>query len=218
MSDTTSATTSLPAAAQSMRDSAKWLVGGVAATAAGIFAGSSLTAFGALKPAADTLRFGEAVGGLLLGFLGLACIFGAAVRVLTRESMTLREIALFDGSAGSEIGSLRDKLVERYRDRLPTGARTFKDYVDRVDAARQNPESPDAASLLARAREDNAVIAADAGFLFVRARFEHLVRTLRWATVLAIIGFGLFAWAANPPKPEPAPPAFSLTIRGSARH
>lgn len=216
----------MAAASQSLRDAAKWLVGGVAATAAGVFAGSSLTALGSLDLATNAPRLGMAAAGILIGFTALAFIFGRAIQVLTRESMTFLEIATPVDGEDKEITKLRNKLFERYRAQLPSNAPTFAEYVRRVDEAAKrleadpiNPDSNDGAliariaqdtQLLGRAARDNTVWSADASFLFARSRFDRLVGTLRWATLLAIVGFGLFAWAANPPKQSPPPDCSTL--------
>lgn len=205
MSDPDPVASAMATAAQSLRDTARWMVGGVVGTAAGIFAGSSLTAFGSLDPVANTLRLILAIGGLLVGFGALAVILHHAISVLTRESMTFREIASAGHDNLPEWVEVRARLLERYRDRLPPGAASFADYVGLVDQARStNPQTPATAQLLARAREDNTLFGADGSFLFVRARFERLVCALWRAAPFAILGFALFAWAANPPKPDAA--------------
>lgn len=198
-------------AAQSLRDTAKWLVGGVAATAAGVFAGSSLTSLGSLDPMKDTERLMAACAGFIVGLGALAFIFGAAIRVLTRESLTMEAVAR---STEPEVKAVRIILEERYAARLPANNRSLAGYVDAVDLALQNPTQQANADLIKRAVGDNAIMSADAGFQLVRRRFDALIGTLKWATALAIVGFGVFAWAANPPKPNPPPPAFSLTIQG----
>lgn len=204
---------SMAAAAQSLRDTAKWLVGGVAATAAGVFAGSSLTSLGSLDWPADRLRLSLALAGVIMGFLGLAAIMRAAVGVLNRRSLTMREIASANDEA---VVALREALEVRYKGRFPDGVTTLTAYVERVEAARQRGGTAEEdRALLANARDDNEVMSADATFLIVKARFDRLVITLGWATSLTIAGFGLFAWAANPPQsppPAPDPPALSLTI------
>jgi hypothetical protein len=215
MSDTTAST--MAAAAQSLRDAAKWLVGGVVATAAGVFAGTSLTAFGSLDPFANTLRMLIALGGLLAGFAGLAFIFASAIGVLNRHSITFREIATA-GQADKTLINVRRRLLERYRHLLPPGAQTFADYVRQVDEAlSKSSPSDDERELISRAREHNAIIGSDASFLMVESRFQNLVKTIWIATPLAILGFGMFAWAANPAKPVApsvaCPPAVQTPTR-----
>jgi hypothetical protein len=204
------------AASQSLRDTAKWLVAGIVATAAGVFAGTSLTAFGTLNPLTETARFGAAIGGLLAGFAALGFILYSAVRVLTRESLSFAELLSFTDAESLKIKNI---LENRYKYMLPRGANTLADYVNLVDGAvRKEVRTEQDTALIAQAIKDNAVITADAAFLFVRQRFQRLIGHLWWTTPLAIVGFGLFAWAANPPKPIPVPPAFSLTIHGATHH
>jgi len=214
MSEVTATSSSATAAAsQSLRDTAKWLVGGVVATAAGVFAGSSLTAFGSVNPLIDTSRFSAAIIGLLLGFVALAFILGYAVRVLTRESMSFNELL---SSEDKDILATKNLLEDRYRYMLPVGVTSLSEYVGEVDkVVKKMQRTNEDLAFIAQAARDASVITADASFLFVRRRFQALILILSWTTPLAILGFGLFAWAANPPKPTPIPPAFSLTIHGS---
>lgn len=206
------------AAAQSLRDTAKWLVGGVVATAAGVFAGSSLTSLGSLDPTDDRQRLLLAIGSLLVGFVGLAIILVPAVLVLVRETKTFREIATPAQREKAEIVRLRAALLERYRSQLPPGIASFDAYVSRVDEAfAREPKAAGDSELIARAVANFAIFNADAGFLFVRNRFKTLLLLLAPGAVVAIVGFGLFAWAANPPPGKSAPPAFSLTIQGAAK-
>ncbi len=114
----------MAAASQSLRDTAKWLVGGVAATAAGVFAGSSLTALGSLDWTTNFPRLAMAAAGISSDSTGLGIIFVSAIQVLTRESMTFLEIATPVVGEDKEITKLRNKLFERYRAQLPSNAPT----------------------------------------------------------------------------------------------
>ncbi len=92
-SPVTAALTMRAAASASLRETAKWLVGGVTATAVGIFAGSSLTNLGSLDFTEDAQRLSIVILGLILGFSGLAAILAAAIRVLTVEGFSFRALA-----------------------------------------------------------------------------------------------------------------------------
>ncbi|CCV10564.1 hypothetical protein [Mesorhizobium sp. STM 4661] len=205
----------MAAATQSLRDTAKWLVGGVVATAAAVFAGSSLTSLGALDPTADQQRLLFALGGLVVGFIGLAAILGPAFRVLVVETRTVREFAV---ATEPEFTRVRDRLITRYQAEFPAGVNSFEGYVKAVDEAhgRLKLGGTDATDmdLVDKATADFPVFNADAGFNVVRNRFASLQCGLVFGTILAILGFGVFAWAANPPPPKSTPPAFSLTIQG----
>ncbi len=108
----------MAASTQSLRDTAKWMVGGVAATAVGVFAGSSLTSLGTLDPTTDRGRLLLAIAALVVGFIGLAAIFEKAIRVLTVETMTFRQVAA-PAVAGSERAALQATLIETYSALLP---------------------------------------------------------------------------------------------------
>jgi len=161
----------------------------------------------------DTARLGAAGAGFIAGLIALAFIFGAAIRVLTRESLTMEEVAR---ATESEVAAVRAILEKRYKATLPANNQSLTGYVEAVNTALQQPKEPANADLIERAVRDNAIFSADAGFQLVRARFDCLVGRLKWTTLLAIVGFGVFAWAANPPKLSSPPPACSVTIQGGA--
>ncbi|WP_027059334.1 hypothetical protein [Mesorhizobium loti] len=207
--------TAMAAGSQSLRDTAKWLVGGVVATAAAVFAGSSLTSLGALDPTEDRQRMLLALGALLVGFAGLAIILIPALRILVVEARTFREFAT---STDPEISMVRNRLLSRYQKEFPAGADSFDRYQQYVDEAqtriKQGGKDKTDTDLIAKATTDFATFNADAGFNVVRNRFTYLCYGLAIGTLLAILGFGVFAWAANPPPAKSPPPAFSLTIQG----
>jgi hypothetical protein len=206
---------SLTGAAQSLRDTSKWLVGGVIGTSAGVFAGSSLTTLGSLDLTNDRWRLELAGVGLVAGLLALAAVFFFALRVLDRGSFTMRELSGAQGR--STLARIKPTLLDRYRTRLPAGASNFADYVRLVQAAVDaDPQTQAGADLLAKARVDDDIVSADAGLMFVKRRYRALLITLCIATPVAAAGFGVFAWAANPPKASAPPQAFSITCGPAA--
>lgn len=204
----------LTGAAASLRDSAKWLVGGVVATAAGVFAGSSLSNLGSLDPAHDGGRLALAGCGALLGFSALAMIAKFAIDVLTVESVTLRQLASAENSTRPEDEQLKqvaEEMVMRHAQSIPSGFRNFSELLADVDAKLADPAANRA--FLTTAASFDARVMPDAGFRYVRHRFERLRAALLPAVAAAILGFGTFAWAANPPKADrPAPPASNIFI------
>src|SRR4051794_3673509 len=162
MSDVGPVGSTIAAASQSLRDTSKWLVGGVVATAAGVFAGASLTSFGSLNPSTDTLRFGLAIYGLVFGFVALAFILRAATKVLTLESISLDELL---SSNNPELIDLKTILNQRYKHLLPQGTNTLGEYSGAVDAVSRKEEKTDNdQAYLDRAARDKALITADARF------------------------------------------------------
>jgi hypothetical protein len=193
----------LAAAAQSLRDTAKWFAGGVAATAATVFAGTSLTSLGSLDPVEDFGRLAMAGAGLLVGFMGLGRILGRTVEVLRIRSLTMREIS---ESGERDVVKMRETLEARYKPRFPRTVNSIANYVALVDDARegrilkvQGTDGPDPAdAILEAAARDEAMLRADGGFLMVSAAFERMMVTVRRGAIVAIVGFTVFAWAANP--------------------
>jgi hypothetical protein len=201
---------SLAGAAQSLRDTSKWLVGGVIGTSAGVFAGSSLTALGSLDPTNDRWRLELAGAGLMVGLLALSFVFYFALRVLDRGSFTMRELAAARGL--KTLAKIKPDLIVRYRTRFPDGVKDFEGYVRLVETTVNiDPQTDETAKILERATVDDDIISADAGLMFVKRRYRALLITLCVATPAAAAGFGVFAWAANPPKTPGPLPAFSLT-------
>jgi hypothetical protein len=213
MSDSATPNAPLAAAAQSLRDTAKWLVGGVTATAASIFAGSSLTNLGSLDPATDTARLAAAVGGIIVGFVALGVVFRDSVRVLTRDSITLRELAASEKQQG-DLAMVAASITARYQHSLPNNIQSLADYVTAVDNHRMiEPPTETSLAFLRDAECFQLLAMPDACFLVVRNRFERLVRTLPLSICAAAVGFGLFAWAANPPGPQAPKTEKGMTIR-----
>lgn len=192
------------AASTSLRDTAKWLVGGVAATGVGIFAGSSLTKLGSLSFADSAPRLWMAIGGLALGFIGLAIILTQAIAVLTVDSLDFPTLAT---EKGGSVAKTRTKLEKRYKGTLPGGATELDDLFKKADAA-EDKSDDDSVAFMAEFLPFIPALMAEAGFLNVRFKFGFLVVALYIGSPLALLGFGLFAWAANPPdvKPPPAKP------------
>jgi hypothetical protein len=193
------------AAADKLRDTAKWLFTGIVATAGAVLAGTSLTSMGSLDPG---WRLGLAVAGLAVGILGLGLLAGAAMKVLTVNLGTPRMIA-----EDAEFGETRAELDAMFRNSWPKSATGYKSLVDRVSKEfAADPETRDEAFLSAGSgmlREMTAV----AGFLVVRGQFRRMLRNMWWQVLLIALGLGLFAWAANPPALAKERPALSLEVR-----
>lgn len=199
----------LGAAQGYLRETAKWLVGGVVATAAGVFAGSSLTKLGALDPFVETGRLGVALGGVVIGFAGLAWLLSHAIAVLTIESVTFRQLAAAESSTADQDTALRAvalEIAKKYQKSMPPGITTLEGFVVEIDKRPINQQLDN------DARKFDRLVMPDAGFLSVRNRFRILTKTLPKATGLAILGFGLFAWAANPPD-KPSKPESGITLK-----
>jgi len=197
-------TAPLSVAAESLRETTKWFVGGVVITAAAVFAGSSLTALGTLDIDHDRNRLLLALAGAIVGFVALGWITHEAIGVLTLESFTLRILANASHQEDPRLHEVAEGAWNKFRHCAPIEAGSLKDYIDAVDALPAGHPSLD------EVRAFSALIMPDAAFTYVRGRFKELTSILIPATALAVIGFGLFAWAANPPTKSP--PASGIEV------
>ncbi len=214
MSDNSNEGTSLAgayaAANASLRETAKWLVGGVVGASAAIFAGSSLTRLGSLDIDHHPVRLAIAIGGAMLGFVALGLILLRAISVLQIEPLTIEAVATGQGEI---LSGVRAKIEAHYRGMLPGKAKSLEELVGMATNAwekRDPKDLPFVTEYLAYHRE----IMPQASFFQLQARFQKTVRALWIGGPLAIIGFGLFAWAANPPedKPVPKPPLLQVNL------
>ncbi|HET9638806.1 MAG TPA: hypothetical protein VFP12_06335 [Allosphingosinicella sp.] len=172
-----------------LRETAKWIVGGVVATAGAVLAGSSLTNLGSLDPREDCGRLGLAVAGAALGFLSIGWLMAKALDVFKISSVSLERLE--KAGQGSEWEWLR-KEVESEFGLSAKGEESLTELL-------KSPRDPPVPS-----------IRAAVPYFYVRSKFETLVWWLPWTVTGAAAGFGLFAWAANPPepaKPVVKPPA-----------
>jgi len=196
------------AASTSLRETAKWLVAGVTASAVAIFAGSSLTKLGSLDFTNQPCRLSLAIGGLAFGFAGLAYIFARAIAVLTVESLSFR--TLTEGTK-PRIAAIRDRMESAHRGMMPGNAANFADLLLKTDAARDKTDATSRA-VMADYAVFRPMIMAQSGFLYVKLKFDALIVALWIGGPMAVIGCGLFAWAANPPDAKPPAPKPPLLI------
>jgi hypothetical protein len=170
-----------------LRETAKWIVGGVIATAGGVIAGSSITRIGSLDPREDMLRLILVAAGAGVGFVAIGILFRKALDVFRVPAASLLEISRAEPK--SEWGPLHQALEAQF------------DLAGKAGGLRQMVADD-------RAEDEDLLTAmqAMAPYLHVRAKFDAMTNALPGAVLAAAIGFGLFAWAANPPERK-TPPA-----------
>ena len=229
--------------ADALRETAKWLVGGAVATAAGVFTGSTLTNFGQLP---IDWRFLSAVGGLLLGFLGIALLINSAMKVMTFDAVSFRELATglpdsIDAQAGGpalpsqQLSYMRKEIDRMFKTRpgdLPSYAAVFEVWQNRQSGSKlvsyfmegdKAVADPALVSARRAAQPDGICDASvdrlwefldsamrQAQFFKVQYAFSRLRRTVPIYIGLMLLGFGTFAWAANPPDPPPRKAAITV--------
>lgn len=240
--DTSPASDGYTAQLESLRSTAKWLVGASAAVGAVLVAGLQLADLGQLPPTSWRLyaALAAAVTGLsAVGFmlketsavlahrwLTLGSFTDEAVDEVfnkpkrrTKEQTGLCEIErqimrsrheLF-GYAAPSIAQLHKKLRETdeaaWRDEELLSASADAHCVPGLTATQKALHAP---ALLRQAARD---VAQCANYYSTLARFRKMRTRLGWAALVVVISSGVFAYAANPPKP---PPTVQVQVRAAA--
>jgi hypothetical protein len=233
--------------ATALRETAKWLVGGAVATAAGVLTGSTLTNFGHLP---IDFRFALAVGGLLVGFLGIGLLIESAMKVMAYDAISHQELAsgipdcvgaqggrrhLDAGQLGYMLTEI-DRMFEMRPCKLPGFASAYELWKDRepdslvipfflddaavvTDSARVSERRRTQPTTVCDAKVNeleqyltDAIRAAQ--FFKVQYVFTKLHSAMRYYIGLMVVGFGSFAWAANPPDPPAHTPAITVNWPG----
>ena len=183
-------------ATANLRETAKWLIGGLVTTAVAVLAGSPLTGFGALEVG---WRLWVAVGGALAAYLLLGRLLWLALQVVVADSITIAQLA--EAERRGEAAPKR--IAGRLRPRLPAGATTFREVTDRHRDLRTAAErgDPGALEVYTAFAADLRALGPQVGVEYKLDRFNLLRRRLFLEMPGVILGVTAFAWAANPPPP-----------------
>lgn len=187
-----------------LREIARWITGGVIATAAAVATGSSLTGMGKLDPQADPGRLALVVLGLLIALAAIWRLMRAALGVLNIDTASLDEVAVAaPGAPFSRLRARLERLNKIKPDQVEIQAGEYH-WVD-ILGVEGDPAQPGQPMLIAE-------IEAAMPFDHVRERFDQLVAALPGCVGAAFGGLLLFAWAANPPD-RPATPERGITVK-----
>lgn len=189
----------------SLRDTAKWIVSGIAVATAGVIAGASLSSLGAL---ALDWRLIVAIVTAAVGYLCLGYLFAAALAVIVPRDHTLREIAENkDLPAG-----WKDKIEKKLTPLLPDELKTLIALCDYADSPKMGADGKPLSEEALRnfnllLRQVRAVAKAAEHDL----QFRRLKRRTFATTPFVAVAFIAFSWAANPAKEQDVP-AMEKTI------
>jgi hypothetical protein len=198
MSDTAALSANLDQyqrAATTLREVAKWTVGGLAAAAAVVIAGSPLTGLGSLDWG---WRLALVIGGACAGFVGLGSVVWRSMDLLVPRPEVFR--GLLDGT--STLTREDKHLQEKLRSLFPVGTKSFleigeceKKYDDKLE--KWSPSDPGVEQAKTFKQQ---VITLQQNFAYNKLlnRFYKIRKTIFSGGAFMIIGFGVFAWAANP--------------------
>ncbi|GAA2285401.1 hypothetical protein GCM10010145_55200 [Streptomyces ruber] len=220
------------AAVEALRSAAKWLLTAFAAIGTALTAGLQLTGLGELPP--TSWRLWVAVGAIGTALAALGYMVNSASAVLTQDWVTLNTFT--DRDIESQLqdvpGHARrrtfDRVAEHIDDNrhelyghaapdLPTLHRWLREADEEIHAA-DGPAAREAATrraahLRAAARE----VVQCANYYATLERFRRMKVQLAWASAVAAVALGTFAYASTPPRATDASERLGLT-RGQDVH
>jgi hypothetical protein len=198
-------------ATNGLRDTAKWISGGAAVAAGGVLAGSALTGLGSVEP---LWRLLLAIAGALAGLGALGLILWRAVDVLAPRRLPLS--AFLDPRIvplkvrqviETDLARMFPRGVGKYTGSVPSFAALQEVMNTLTERLHSTDKSQKAAAQKAAAQVEVDKILKALDFLLPAATFEELrLRFLKVKDAVfiggaaAVIGFGVYAWAASPPK------------------
>ena len=225
------------------RDTAKWVLTALGATAVAAIAGFGLADFGKLSASATPVRFAVACAGLLLAVVGFFWSIRQALN-LASESWT-EPTDLMQPTPEMRV---KDKGLARVRamvndptNGLLAGYDDFDELSEahttalrrwRTELNRRTVVNDDSsieleqrwsiqAHFLARVVQQATLVASTRRF---RAAFETSSTRLMFSGIIATVGVIMFAWAVTAPKADPTvvvlgptPPRATLRVADEAR-
>lgn len=181
-----------------LRDTIKWLTTTFAAISGVVLAGSTLSGLGALP---FGWRLGVAVVGALIGFLCTLLAIARVLRLLKSEAFFLGEI--------ERDTQLRTWVDSHAEDLLPPEYSTVQAFLDARRAARLAVAQLPAGMTREQAVEQYKAFDKISARLTSFLHFERMARRLSAESrplfalaAFGLLGLGVFAWAASPPKPD----------------
>lgn len=187
------------AGARSLRETAKWTVGGLAAVAAAVIAGSPLTGLGSLDLG---WRLFLAILGAVVGFVALGYVVWHSIDLMMARALTFDGIVKNRDISSDRQAALNAELAHQF----PNGMATFQDIDKHVACLKMQRKAADATQIeeinrsLEQLTQESTDLVYAFGFEEIRERFLRLRRRMAYCAFVIMLGFGLFAWAANPPK------------------
>jgi len=193
------------AAGTSLRETAKWIISGIAVATAGVIAGTSLSSLGSLDYGA---RYFEALGAAALGYAGLGMLFAAALAVIVPRDHTLQEI-----SDGTDVPAgwrreIEKKLVPIL---VPDSVKTLKAFVAYANDPKDEHGQPLSGEPLITFNLARRLIGAKAKSVERELQFRRLKWRTFLVTPLIALAFLAYSSLANPPA-EKAVPAMAKVV------
>jgi hypothetical protein len=186
-------------AGTSLRETAKWIISGIALATAGVIAGTSLSSLGALGYGE---RYFEALAAAAIGYAGLGILFATALAVIVPRDHTLQEIA-----DGIDIPAHWQREIEEKLQPLlfPKRIKTLKEFCAYAEDPKNDNMTPLSGEDLVTFNMSRRWIGAKAQSVERDLQFRRLkLRTFAITPVIALAFLG-FSSIANPSTEKRVP-------------
>lgn len=197
----------LQAAADRIRETAKWLTVSLGALGTVLVAGSQLSGLGSLEPSSD--RFTVAVVGAIVAGVGAAIILAATALIAATPAVALDTLDVDSPKGVNKV--LTDPSLLQGHGNVADLRQAYDDSLDKRETAMTaHYDDPDNAGLktAARVADANAVrlqaiamgLVGAASYANLAYRWRRAALAVGVGALLAAAGVGCFAWATNPPE------------------
>ncbi|WP_320785007.1 hypothetical protein [Streptomyces sp. CRN 30] len=202
------------AALDALRSTAKWLLTAFAGIAAALTASLQLTDLGRLPP--TSWRLWAAVAGIATALAALAYMANSASAVLTQDWVTLNTFTDRDiesqfqdvpgharrrrfDSVARHIEDSRHELYGHVAPDLPTLHRRLREADEEIHSATGPATREAAAHRAAELRAAAREVVQCANYHATLERYLRMKVRLAWASLVAAVALGTFAYASHPP-------------------
>jgi hypothetical protein len=175
-----------------IRSGAKWIIASFAAVGAILVAGSQLSSIGALTW--EDSRLWYAVAGLAVAMLAVLLVIVKVVSLLAPREWTINDLV----KASKE--NPKPRVVQFFEDNYQ-----FLDGYASLEEIQQDWDNEDDPVKVAEVNETIDRVVDRANYQTLSYDFKQARWLIAGGALLAAAGIGLFAWAANPEKPDQPP-------------
>ncbi|MGV9362465.1 pentapeptide repeat-containing protein [Amycolatopsis sp. NPDC003731] len=208
----------LAPAREMIRSAAKWFIAGLGGIGVVLIAGSQLSSIGALP--ADSSRFYLAVAGVVAGLVAILWAMWRVVDILSGKRWTFDDVVtdwkLTKTDSTSAYKKRRNKSQHPVGWYLHDHLSSLGGFASPTEIKKIYDESEpdreglsDLVGLMDELSDIGATVDLD-------ARFRRLRRQIAVGVLVGAAGIILFAWAANPPKPDqPVPSLLHADLRNA---
>jgi hypothetical protein len=204
-------------AAESIRETAKWLVAIFGAIAGVLIAGTQLSSLGSIE--GEPLRLGLGLGSAFLALLGVTLSVWFLLSVMLPSSATLSDSNDFDErhqEAFRGYATSRAELREKYLDAL----RNRRDNLEGNWVFPPTVSDPEALNAMRLSKDIGGAVDATVALRAydnLENRMKSNSRYIIGGGAIAAAAIVIFAWAANPPSEESAAAETTSSSSGDAQ-